>query len=166
MPLSFRTTFTYRPYSIGGGGPPPRFTSTGIARGNRIRLTSRANGEPPRYIRLGEIERKYREREREGGIPPYDYPRKTGHGTTFLEFFSSLKFEARGEGEIVDSKQSFRAPIPIPSPCSFSQLERDIKRAFLRVSRKVFFFPYNIIRSFGIFFSKILKSFFDPNLSS
>lgn len=104
MPISFRTTFTYRSYSIGPSSGPVHRT-----RSNRIRLTSRANEPPPpspspRYIRLGEIERKYRERcgEREGGgASPRAIIPKNGTNSLLLEFFPSLKFEG-------DSKQSFR----------------------------------------------------------
>lgn len=82
MPISFRTTFTYRSYSIGPSSGPVHGT-----RSNRIRLTSRANEPPPppspspRYIRLGEIERKYRERcggRKGGGLLPARLSRKTG----------------------------------------------------------------------------------------
>lgn len=98
MPLSFRTTFTYRSYSI---GPPPSTSRDGAIEFVSLREPTRA----PRYIRLGEIERKYRE----GGgevLPIVRLSRKTGH-----EEILSL-FEIRGV--TVDSKQSF-LPAPIPS---------------------------------------------------
>lgn len=95
MPLSFRTTFTYRSYSI-GGGPPPRSRpreSHGAIEFVSLREPTRA----PRYIRLGEIERKYRERGGGGeGSPRAIIPENGTRDDFFPEFFSSLKFEEEG----------------------------------------------------------------------
>lgn len=146
MPLSFRTTFTYRSYSI-GGGPPPRSRpreSHGAIEFVSLREPTRA----PRYIRLGEIERKYRERG--GRVLPVRLSPKTGHETTSSPNSFPLWNSRRREG-MVDSKQSFRAPIPIPSefPPFPPQLERDIKRGrhdFLRISNEKTLFSFFFLK--------------------
>lgn len=81
-----------------------------------------------------------------GRVLPVRLSPKTGHETTSPNSFPL--WNSRRRGGMVDSKQSFRAPIPIPSefPPFPPQLERDIKRGrhdFLRISNEktlLFFF--------------------------
>lgn len=82
MPISFRTTFTYRSYSIGPSSGPVHGT-----RSNRIRLTSRANEPPPPppppLVTLDSVKLNVNtvndaERGRGGGLLPARLSRKTG----------------------------------------------------------------------------------------
>lgn len=98
MPLSFRTTFTYRPYSIGGGGPPPRVSRPRESHGAIEFVSLREPTESP-LVTLGSVKLNVNTENGGGrvkGYPPVRLSPKNGTRDDFPRIL--FLFEIQGEG--------------------------------------------------------------------